>query len=160
LDSLSDDVRFHLQHQYNNNLTVSNVLPQRTIINETQHRLTTRVEFRANEADRFVRSNLQSLHDMTTSNLYRQQYKKKDEEQKKRHREHQKQSYLRQKLAQRNGGHNDDDGSDEDHENASNDGNGNDHGTQLSIVDLCHERTFSTVETDKYIHRCLQTQNE
>ena len=112
LDSLSNDVRFHLRQQYNNNLTVSNVLPQRTIINETQHRLTTRVEFRANEADRFVRSNLQSLHDMTTSNLYRQQYKKKDEEQKKRHREHQKQSYLRQKLAQRNGGHNDDDGSD------------------------------------------------
>ena len=54
----------------------------------------------------------------------------------------------------------DDDFHDDDHENASNDGNGNDHGTQLSIVDSCHERTFSTVEIDKYIHRCLQTQNE
>ena len=98
LDSLSDDVRFHLRHQYNNNLTVSNVLPQGTIINETQHRLTTRVEFRANEADRFVRSNLQSLHDMTTSNLYRQQYKKKDEEQKKQYHRHHYEKAKKTKL--------------------------------------------------------------
>ena len=70
LDSLSQDVRFHLKHNYNS--TVSNVLPQRTIINETQDRLATRVELRVNEVDRFVRSNLQGLYDMTTSNLYGQ----------------------------------------------------------------------------------------